>query len=793
MNIMTEQSTDHALAASSGFGSARKDWLRARVTELSEALCDFGPQLRALIPTDLGDRRLVNALVLCRVAADEARAQPVAETVAWLELLIPHGHRHDLAGAVRQLRSDLTAAEDPALWSWHARAWEELVLALWRRDRAGAVGQGRADDELVSRWGFREAGTAGLPHPGWTRHDERGLSLTSLVDHLEDEAEEPQRLLAQAVLSQPRAAEAVENSLAGYEEGLQSAGHLAYIAEQQLYVQQLEEWCDEHARRASQATEDFLAELHECAERYVSEELDPLIVSLSPCERTLFHTATSPDRRARHEYLGEFLDCVTAGASESAWTDGALAPGIAEEAAERQARGELTWHAMRGSVPVWYHIVGSPQERAAALAFSGAASSSAIRVEVDVVMARQESLFAGLGLDGPEDWYPEPGIELRYSGHSATDLCELLALAQLGHARLEFVIQDADGRFVLLRSLRAGIRDADATAWQRGALDLLRKLVPNVDDLADAIASQGPADEQDDEWADGWDDDEEDEKRDEQQDEREQPDRTSTASGSGTREAPAPSRPGRLSDDLLTKVRAILRQAEDPAATQAEAEAFLQKATALMAKYGIEQAMLQGDDPIREQPGDRVVEVVAPWMGECKRLLSAIAYAMRCHPIYPGGKANKHRVHLFGFASDLHSVEILYASLRLQMLQGAERADARHRPPGELPRAYKRSWMLGFIRAVALRIAEAERAAREDSERDRAEAATQGRSVALVLADRTTQVQVEVASRYPKVGKVRRTRFTGSGYRQGHADGQQADIGAYALDDESEEMDELIA
>ncbi|MFG3031721.1 DUF2786 domain-containing protein [Streptomyces sp. NPDC048253] len=794
---MTEQSTAHAPDAVSGFGSARKAWLRARVTELSDALTDFGPQLHALIPTDLGDRRLVNALVLCRVAADEARVQPVTETVAWLELLIPHGHRHDLPGAVRGLRSDLTTAEDPALWSWHARAWEELVLALWRRDRAGAVGQGRADDELVSRWGVREAGTADLPHPGWTRHDERGLSLTSLVDHLEDEAEEPQRLLAQAVLSQPRVAEAVENSLARYEEGLQNAGHLAYIAEQQMYVRELGRWCDKQARGASQATEDFLVELYESAETYVNEELDPLIVSLSACERTLFHTATSPDRRARHEYLGEFLDCVTAGASASAWTDGALAPGVAEEAAERHARGELTWHAMRGSVPVWYHIVGSPQERAAALAFSGAASSSAIRVHVDVALARQGTLFEGLELDGPEDWYPEPGIELRYSGHSATDLCELLTLAELGHARLEFVMRGADGRFVLLRSLQAGIQDADAMAWRRGALDVLLKLVPNVDDLADAIASEGPVDEQDDEWEDGW-DDEEDEQKDEQRDEREQPDRTSTASGSYTREAPAPSHPGQLSDDLLAKVRALLRQAGDPAATQAEAEAFLQKATALMAKYGIEQAMLRSDDPIREQPADRVVEVVSPWMSECKRLLSAIAYAMRCHPIYPGGKANKHRVHLFGFASDLHSVEVLYASLRLQMLQGAERADARHRPPGELPRAYKRSWMLGFIRAVALRIAEAERTAREDSERDRAEAAAtdtapQGRSVALVLADRTTQVQAEVASHYPKVGKVRRTRFTGSGYRQGHADGQQADIGGLALDDESEELDELIA
>ncbi|MFJ9897361.1 DUF2786 domain-containing protein [Streptomyces sp. NPDC091280] len=791
---MTEHSTVHEPSSVPGFNGARKTWLRARVTELSEALDDFGPRLHALIPTDLGDQRLVNALVLCRVAADESRVLPVAETVAWLELLIPHGHRHDLADAVRRLRADLVTAEDPALWSWNAQAWEELVIGLWRRERAGKVGLGRADDELVARWGVRVAGGDGVPYPEWTRHDEKGLSLTPFDNYLHDVAEEPQRLLVGAVLSQPEVVEAVENSLAGCEEALQSAGHLAFIAEQQLYEEELRAWCDKHERGTSSATEEFLAELRETVEAYVSDEVDPLIASLSVSERTVFRDATSPDRRALNEYLSEFLDYV-AGPSASAWTDGVLAPGIAEEAAERLARGEFTWHAMRGSVPVWYHIVVSPQERAAALAFSGAASSSAIRVQVDVPLSRQGTLFEGLGLDGPDDWYPEPGIELRYSRHSATDLCELLSLAELGHARLEFVTRGADGTFVLLRSLRAGIQSADAAAWHQGALRALRNLVPNVDDLVDAVVSEEIVDEQEDEWEEGWDDDE-------GMDDPAPSDDTSTASGSDTPETPeTPETPGpprrRLSDDLLAKVKAILRQAEDPAATQAEAEAFLQKAAALMAKYGIEQAMLQGDTPTRETPSDRVIEVVAPWMGECKRLLSAIAYAMRCHPIYPGGKANKHRVHIFGFATDLHSVEVLYASLRMQMLQGAERADARHRPPGELPRAYKRSWMVGFIPSVASRIAAAERTAREESERERTEGAAadtsvRNRTVEIVLADRTTQVQAQVAAHYQKVGKVRRTRFTGSGYRQGHADGQQADIGGLALDGEDEGMGELI-
>lgn len=788
IDVMMEQSTAHEPA--SAFASARKTWLWARTTELSEALSVLGPRLHELIPEDLGDRRLVGALVLCRVAADEARVQPVAETVAWLELLIPYGHRHDLADAVRRLRSLLTAAEEPALWSWQARAWEELVLGVWRHERARTVGQDRTDDELVSRWGIR---TADLAHIARLTHapHEGGESLTSLTDHLDDEAEEPHSLLARAVLSQPRVADAIERSLAVYEESLQNAGHLAFLAEQRVRREELAAWCEKQAIGGSAATEDFLAELGDSADTYAHDVLDPVIHSLSACERTLFHTATLPDRRARNEYLSAFLDCLET-PSANAWRDGVLDPGVAKEAAEREARGELTWHAMRGSLPVWYRIVTSPQERAAALAFSGRASSSVIRVDADMVVARQGVLFEELegegAVDEPDDWYPEPGVRLQYARDSATDLCELLALAELGHARLEFVIRAADGGFVLLRSLRAEIRHDDAVDWRRGALHGLRRLVPDVDDLADAVAAEAQPvdlldlDRDDEDWL--------------------GPDDTFTTVGSDTPEtptsAPAPPRPTRLPADLLAKVKAILRMAEDPAATQAESEAFLQKATALMAKYGIEQAMLRGDDPTPEQPADRVMDIAPPWVGECKRLLSFIAYAMRCHPIYPGGKADKHRVHLFGYASDLHSVEVLYASLRLQMLQGAERADARHRLPGELPRAYKRSWMLGFIRAVALRIGEAERAARADTERDRAEAAgtdtaVPGRSVALVLADRTTAVQAKVAARYPKVGKVRRTRFTGSGYRQGHADGQQADIGGLTMEYEREQPDELMA
>ncbi|WP_438492031.1 DUF2786 domain-containing protein [Streptomyces asiaticus] len=792
---MTERGATHGSA--SAFATARRAWLQARVTELSEELSELGPQLHALVPSDLGDERLVNALVLKRVAADEARVQPVSESVAWLKLLIPNGHRYDLGGAVREIRSALTAAEDPALWSWNAQGWEELVLALWRRDRALRVKPSQVDDELISRWGVRTAETADIHHPEHAPQ-QYGLSLTSLAGYLASEAE-PMGLLAQAVLSRADVVDAIEDSLAVYEEALQSAGHLEFLAEQRLCAERLNEWCEKHASDASEVTGAFLEELSESTESYLDQVVQPVIDSLSACERALFNTATLAERRARHEYLAEFLDCVGT-PSASAGADEALDGRITQEAGDHKARGELTWHGMRGSVPVWYHIVTSPQERAAALAFSGAATSSAVRIHADVAGPEQFDLFDldwPDAPDGPEEWYPEPGIELRYSRHSVADLCELLALATLGHARLEFLVQGADGDFLLLRSLRAEVRPGDAADWAHGALTHLRALVPNVSDLEDVIVREDEEDDgpDADSDADGWGDpDGSDSPSDSgEQSTHQDATRTTGTDGSGGPDAPSPRLGGPLPPHLLARVKAILRQAEDPGATSEESEAFLQKATELMAKYGIEQAMLHGDDPVSEQPADRVVEVTAPWMRECKRLLSSIARELRCQAVYPGGKAHRHRVHLFGFESDLHAVDVLYASLRLQMLRGAEAADAAHRPAQEDRRAYKRSWMLGFIRAVTWRIGEAARVAREESERDRqsdAADAAQGRSVALVLADRTTAVDARLKSRYPKLGKARRTRFTGSGYRQGHADGEQADIGGLSLEDEGESESE---
>ncbi|MFJ5271790.1 DUF2786 domain-containing protein [Streptomyces sp. NPDC088358] len=760
---MTVSGTDGP--AEKEFRQGRADWLEIRAGDLAAVLETAGPRLYKLLPTDLGDLTLVAAVTVARVAADEARAQSVAGTAGWLERLIPRGHLHDLEGAVRELRSQLAASGEPALWSWNSEGWEKMLLWRWRWSQPATDDRAHDLAGWRVRWSADIPGMGAVDCPEWAprRH---GRQLVTPAEFIAGEPE-PLRLLAQAVLDAPGTAAAVQDAVLLREEHLQGARHLVWLAEQQACVEQLEAWRRRCQAAGSESTRAFLAELSEAVKRYMSLVLQPVIDALSACERALFDDSRHGARRSAVDYLDAFLDAQEQ-PGEEAWRDERLSADVEQQVREHHELGETTWHGMLGTVPVWYRIVMSREERAAALAYSGKPSRSVVRVRTGAeTQSLLSDLFGGLG-DENEEWYPEPGIEIDYTPDSAFDLCALLAVAQLGHARLEFMMPCADGRFQRLRSVRARVREDDTVAWRRWALEVLSELVPDPEDLADLIAREdedGP-------------DDSDAEDAQTRSDDR-------VPSGSGT-SAPAarPAREG-LPEALLGKVRGLLRKAENSGATEVEARAYLDKATELMAKYGIEQAMLD-DVAEPERPVDRIVDLYPPYVKEGRRLLVRIGYEMRCRSVYPGGKDNRHRVHLFGFETDLQATEVLFASLRLQMLEGAERADRLHRPEREDARAYKRSWMLGFIREVTARIGAAQQAARAatDEGTEAGGGGTSGRSVALVLADRTAVVEARLADKYPTLNKARPTKFKGTGYWQGVADGRDADIGGPAFDEE---------
>jgi hypothetical protein len=233
-----------------------------------------------------------------------------------------------------------------------------------------------------------------------------------------------------------------------------------------------------------------------------------------------------------------------------------------------------------------------------------------------------------------------------------------------------------------------------------------------------------------------------------------------------------------VQNDLLDRVRKLLSKAEDEGCSPAEAEALTAKAAELMARYGIDRALLGALRPETDVPGDRVFTLGNPW-GDVKRhLLAGIATALRCQCVLTRNESGT-RLHAFGYASDLERAEILFTSVLVQMA----RALALQRVPSYgdpaatgSARAWRRSWMLGYSTAVVARVRAAEEAAVASAPVE----TEAGTSTALVLADRSLVVRQQVAAAYPRLRKMRVT-YSGSGYGDGYREGQKADIGGAKL------------
>ena len=228
-------------------------------------------------------------------------------------------------------------------------------------------------------------------------------------------------------------------------------------------------------------------------------------------------------------------------------------------------------------------------------------------------------------------------------------------------------------------------------------------------------------------------------------------------------------------DALLDRVRKLLVKAEADGVTQAEAQALTAKAAELMAKYGIDRALLAAARPETDRPADRVIEIGNPWARVQAHLLCGLASALRCQCVILPQAGPGSRIHMFGFASDIERTDVLYTSLLLQMWQGLSAVE----PPAwsRGPRAWRRSWLLGFAAAVVARVRAAEQAA---ATRAADAPAGNGATAALVLADRTQIIERTLRRAYP-VSRTSRVTYSGSGYGTGYTQGQRADIGTSRL------------
>jgi len=225
------------------------------------------------------------------------------------------------------------------------------------------------------------------------------------------------------------------------------------------------------------------------------------------------------------------------------------------------------------------------------------------------------------------------------------------------------------------------------------------------------------------------------------------------------------------SSRLLDRVHKLLAKAEDESVTPPEAQALTAKAAELMAKYGIDRALLAADRPETDRPTSKMIDIDNPWARVKAHLLCGLGSALRCQCILLSGARPGTRIHVFGYASDIERTDVLYASVLIQMWHGL--AGAQVPAWSRSPRAWRRSWLLGFAAAVIARVRAAEQHAEQAAS---AEPDGDSSRAALVLADRSLVIRQNVADAYPHTRKARVT-YTGNGYGAGYAQGKRADIG----------------
>ncbi|WP_130290007.1 DUF2786 domain-containing protein [Pseudonocardia sediminis] len=227
-------------------------------------------------------------------------------------------------------------------------------------------------------------------------------------------------------------------------------------------------------------------------------------------------------------------------------------------------------------------------------------------------------------------------------------------------------------------------------------------------------------------------------------------------------------------DQKLETIRKLLAKAER-AATSYEADVYNSKAAEIMAKHGVDAAMVASSGEKQDVIGSRRITMTDPYSTEKATLAGCVAATSNCRVVrHPGfGRGQTAAVTVMGFESDLNRVELTYTSLLLQ----ATRSLTRQRPPAwskESTTAFRRTWLIGFAAEVHRRLTDAGTSAVRDHDAQ----LTAGRpSAALVLADRRSLVDRAYDEQFGNLRTARPRKLSGTGYRAGAEAGRRADVG----------------
>jgi hypothetical protein len=201
----------------------------------------------------------------------------------------------------------------------------------------------------------------------------------------------------------------------------------------------------------------------------------------------------------------------------------------------------------------------------------------------------------------------------------------------------------------------------------------------------------------------------------------------------------------------LEKIRALLDKAESTAYPE-EAEALTIKAIELMEKYRIDEAMIADARPAQDRGKIIAVRIkvgAGPYVNARIDLANQIAMAQSVKLVIYTGYNGK-SIELNGYETDVAMTEMLYTSLLVQATRALASPEVKASKPGYVHgTAFSRSFLISFAHRIGQRLREANKtvAANHDT--------GDGRSVALVLADRQADVEADVLRRHGKLRSAR--------------------------------------
>lgn len=202
--------------------------------------------------------------------------------------------------------------------------------------------------------------------------------------------------------------------------------------------------------------------------------------------------------------------------------------------------------------------------------------------------------------------------------------------------------------------------------------------------------------------------------------------------------------------------------------SEEEATALLERAFALSAKYGIDEALARsGGDIDAAEIITATIDITGRYQPDQVGLVAGVADALHCKTILHQEGRQARQCIVVGARRHVDRVTMLAGFLCGIML--ARAAKSRSPYPGVPTVSYRKSFCVGFALEVQSRLAAAESNAVEDS--------VDTKGAALVLASDADRADAELARQFPMAVRGRQRKVNTSGIDEGRTAASDLDLG----------------